>query len=167
MDPDVDPSDRTSCGTIMDLAFWWKPVVIPWGYSRQILLDPNCGSWWTLRWIQAVDPGGSCYSSGNESIKSSSFFGSGHLRFSFRFYHIFQSSHQIVYMFWVRSSYFFSAKSSFCFILDYLNLLVKSFFRFLVMMTYFLEKVNILNVMNMATDCPHWRIHIFLIWMFG
>ena len=88
---------------------------------------------------------------------------------------------QVIFIFWARSSSFwirfypilssvfliFSAKSSFCFILDYLNLLVKSFFRFLVMMTYFLEKVNILNVMNMATDCPHWRIHRFLIWMFG
>ena len=68
VDPDVDPGGRTSCGTILDLAFWWKPVVIPWWYSRQILLDLNSGSWWTLWWIQVVDPGGSCYSSGNGSL---------------------------------------------------------------------------------------------------
>ena len=29
VDPDVDPGGRTSCGTITDLAFWCKSVVIP------------------------------------------------------------------------------------------------------------------------------------------
>ena len=68
MDPGVDPGvdpDATSCyGTLMDLVFWWKPVVIQVGFLRQILLDPCGGSWrgscgGSRWWILLKDPSGS------------------------------------------------------------------------------------------------------------
>ena len=41
VDPGVDPDATSRCGTLMDLVFWWKPVVIQVGFLRQILLDPG------------------------------------------------------------------------------------------------------------------------------
>ena len=41
MDPGVDPDATSCCRTLMDLVFWWKPVVIQVGFLRQILFNPG------------------------------------------------------------------------------------------------------------------------------
>ena len=64
VDPGVDPDATSRCGTLMDLVFWWKPVVIQVGFLRHILLDPCGGSWrgscgGSRWWILLNDPSGS------------------------------------------------------------------------------------------------------------
>ena len=39
-DPGVDPDATSRCGTVMDLVFWLKSVVIQVGFLRHILLVP-------------------------------------------------------------------------------------------------------------------------------